>query len=139
MSINTPSLSFLSSSLSPSLSHSLYHSLSPLTPTHTAAPALPQGKELNSSSTKRSAGLFSHLPSPDLGSIQVSDNDTEETKKETDKIPDLQISSASGRDSTGVKGYDIRIQVVAEGDDEEELNKDTNVVIRRDSGECTFT
>ncbi len=103
---------------------------------HTAAPVLPKGKELSSSSMKTSTvGLFSHLPSPDMGSIQVSDNDSEERKKERNEPRDSQIPILSGSESSGVKGHGIHIQVVDEDDEEEEINEDTDVVLRRGRGD----
>lgn len=94
------------------------------THTHTGPPPLPEGEELHSSDTKPSAGLFSHLPSPDLGSIQTSSEDVEEI---SDDPHTLTAPSAS---EAGVKDHSIQIQVVDEDDDEEELNEETDVLIR---------
>ena len=113
-----------------------------LTPSHphtlTAAPPLPEGKELSSSSAKRSAGIFSHLPSPDLSSIQTSTEEVEERNKEVDNAPlTFQVPSTdeSNKDEgAGPSSPGIKINVVDE-DEEEEINEDTGVLIRRTDGE----
>ncbi|XP_064391554.1 mitochondrial sodium/calcium exchanger protein-like [Halichondria panicea] len=97
------------------------------------APALPEGKELDSSSAsaKRSTSMFSHLPSPDIGgSIQTSSEDVEEIKRERDDPKNFQIPSLSVSESSGVIGHGIQIQVIDEDDEEEEINENTKLLIR---------
>lgn len=115
------------------------HNLTLLHPhTLTAAPPLPEGEELSSSSAKRSAGIFAHLPSPDLGSIQASTEEVEERNKEIDDAPvTFQVSSANEGnkdEGAGPSSPGIKINVVDE-DEEEEINEETGVLIRRTDGE----
>ena len=97
----------------------------------TAAPTLPEGEELNVSSTRRSAGIFSHLPSPDLGSIQVSSEDTEETNRETDDSPlTFQTNNESAGEEACPPSPEVKINVI----DEDEEEGETEPLIRRTDG-----